>query len=81
MSGTVLADRLRTRHEDDRGLAARRREVYIEFIAAAGTAHSRLRRLAQGLDPDADLEADSSAALIDAGVHEVRERLFVDASA
>ncbi|MFD7941755.1 hypothetical protein ACFV5K_01795, partial [Streptomyces sp. NPDC059744] len=45
ISGTVLADRLRTRQEVDRGLGARRREAYIDFIAAAGAAHTQLRRL------------------------------------
>ncbi|MGY4988591.1 hypothetical protein [Streptomyces nigrescens] len=36
ISGTVLADYLRHRHERDRGAEARRRAVYIEFISAAG---------------------------------------------
>ncbi|MGW7052670.1 CchlQ [Streptomyces sp. NPDC054887] len=81
MSGTVLADHLRTRHEDDRGLESRRREVYVEFIAAAGSAHTALRRLANSPDAATDLEAASRAALVDAGLHEIRERLFVDASA
>lgn len=81
ISGTVLADRLRTRHEDDRGLGARRREVYIDFIAAAGTAHAQLRRLAQAPDTATDLETASRTALAEAGLYEVRERLFIDASA
>ncbi|MER7813568.1 CchlQ [Streptomyces sp900116325] len=81
ISGTVLADRLRTRQEADRGLGARRREAYIEFIAAAGAAHTQLRRLAQAPDAATDLESASRAALTEAGLYEVRERLFIDASA
>jgi hypothetical protein len=80
IAGTVLADRLRTRHEDDRGLEARRREVYVAFIAAAGTVHARLRQLAQDPSAPADLEAASRKALTDAGLYEARERLFIDAS-
>jgi hypothetical protein len=78
--GTVLADRLRTRRDDDRGLAGRRREAYIEFITAAGAAHAQLRYLAQDPSGPADLEAASRAALADARLYEARERLFIDAS-
>lgn len=81
ISGTLLADHLRTRHEDDRGLGARRREVYIDFIASAGTAHTQLRELAQDADAGVDLEAATRAALTDAELYQVRERLFIDASA
>ncbi|WP_392876543.1 CchlQ [Streptomyces sp. LN499] len=81
ISGTVLADRLRTRQEVDRGLGARRREAYIDFIAAAGAAHTQLRRLAQAPDAATDLESASRAALTDARHYEVRERLFIDDSA
>ncbi|MER7909388.1 CchlQ [Streptomyces sp. NPDC096068] len=81
IAGTVLADRLRTRQEHRRGLRERRREVYAEFIAAAGAAHTELRRLAQDGAGAAGLEAASRAALTDARVYEVRERLFLDASA
>lgn len=81
ISGTVLADRLRTRQEVDRGLGARRREAYIDFIAAAGAAHTQLRGLAQGPDAATDLESASRAALTDARLYEVRERLFIEASA
>ncbi|MFD3327534.1 CchlQ [Streptomyces sp. NPDC058701] len=80
IAGTVLADRLRTRQEHRRGLQERRRDVYTEFIAAAGAAHTELRRLAQGPVGAADLEAASRSALTDARIYEVRERLFLDAS-
>ncbi|MFE5511412.1 CchlQ [Streptomyces sp. NPDC056529] len=86
MAGTVLADRLRTGQEHRRGLQERRRDVYTEFIAAAGAAHTELRRLAQ-LGAGADgvgghgLEEASRSALTDARVYEVRERLFLDGSA
>ncbi|CAM5675319.1 hypothetical protein SAVIM338S_07154 [Streptomyces avidinii] len=81
IAGTVLADRLRTRQEHRRGLQARRRDVYTEFIAAAGAAHTELRRLAQlGAEATA-LEEASRLALTDARIYEVRERLFLDASA
>ncbi|GAA3897450.1 hypothetical protein GCM10022244_04670 [Streptomyces gulbargensis] len=80
MAGSVLADRLRTRQEDRRGLQERRRVVYTEFIAAAGAAHTELRRLAQHGGEAADLEDASRQALVDARVFEVRERLFLDAS-
>ena len=80
ISGTVLADRLRTRHDDDRGLQGRRREAYIEFISAAGAAHTQLRQLAQDPGAGADLEAASRTALTDARLYEVRERLYIDAS-
>ncbi|PWI44785.1 CchlQ [Streptomyces sp. ICBB 8177] len=82
MSGTLLADRLRARKEDDRGLGSRRREVYLEFIAATGVAHARLRELAQSaVSTTAGLDGASRDALAEAGVHQVRERLFIDASA
>ncbi|AEW99030.1 hypothetical protein [Streptantibioticus cattleyicolor] len=80
MSGTVLADRLRNRHDDERGLETRRRAVYIEFITAAGLCHTRLREIAQAPEAEADLEAATRAALSDAAIYEVRERLFIDAS-
>ncbi|MEW1905604.1 CchlQ [Streptomyces sp. NPDC086147] len=83
MAGAVLADRLRTGQEHRRGLQERRRDVYTEFIAAAGAAHTELRRLAQNGDgAGADgLEEASRSALTDARVYEVRERLFLDGSA
>ncbi|WP_028815281.1 hypothetical protein [Streptomyces flavidovirens] len=81
IAGTVLADRLRTRQEHRRGLQARRRDVYAEFIAAAGAAHTELRRLAQNGAEATDLEEASRVALMDARIYEVRERLFLDASA
>ncbi|WP_327257199.1 CchlQ [Streptomyces sp. NBC_01244] len=81
MAGTVLADRLRTRQEHRRGLQARRRDVYTEFIAAAGAAHTELRRLAQHGAEATGLEEASRLALTDARIYEVRERLFLDASA
>ncbi|BFV55950.1 hypothetical protein KCMC57_up10540 [Kitasatospora sp. CMC57] len=83
ISGTVLADRLRNRHEDDRGLGARRREVYTAFIAAASTAHAELVRLARNsADPGLAGQAEeaSRAVLVDAGLYDVRERLYIDAS-
>ncbi|MER5885892.1 CchlQ [Streptomyces sp. NPDC001941] len=80
IAGTVLADRLRTRQEHRRGLQAHRRGVYTEFIAAAGSAHTELRRLAQDGSGARDLEEATRAALTDARVYEVRERLFIDAS-
>ncbi|MER7763173.1 CchlQ [Streptomyces sp. NPDC097619] len=80
IGGTVLADRLRTRQEHRRGVQTRRREVYTEFIAAAGLAHTELRQLAQEGPGAAGLEEASRAALTDARVYEVRERLFIDAS-
>ncbi|MGW2304824.1 CchlQ [Streptomyces sp. NPDC001809] len=81
IAGTVLADRLRTRQEHRRSLQTRRRDVYTEFIAAAGAAHTELRRLAQNGAETTDLEEASRLALTDARVYEVRERLFLDASA
>ncbi|WP_405427956.1 CchlQ [Streptomyces erythrochromogenes] len=81
IAGTVLADRLRTRQEHRRGLQARRRDVYTEFIAAAGAAHTELRRLAQSGAEATGLEEASRLALTDARIYEVRERLFIDASA
>ncbi|MFG3355139.1 CchlQ [Streptomyces sp. NPDC048001] len=84
IAGTVLADRLRTRQEADQGLGARRRELYTEFITAAGTAHTELRRLAQERAPGAEevgAEEASRTALSAAGIYEVRERLYLDASA
>lgn len=80
IAGTVLADRLRTRQEHRRGLQERRRDVYTEFISAAGAAHTELRRLAQHGDEATDLEEASRLALTNARIYEVRERLFLDAS-
>lgn len=81
ISGTVLADYLRHRHENDRGVGARRRAVYIEFIGAAGVCHARLRQIAQAPGAEADLDAATRAALSDSAIYEVRERLFIDATA
>ncbi|WP_371529783.1 CchlQ [Streptomyces sp. NBC_01283] len=89
ITGTVLADHLRNRHETGRGLSARRRAVYIEFISAAEACHSRLRQIAQtaraesgeGGDEGGDLDVVTRAALAEAAIYEVRERLFIDASA
>ncbi|MEU8686378.1 CchlQ [Streptomyces sp. NPDC048611] len=80
IAGTVLADHLRHRHENDRGAEARRRTVYIEFIKAAGVCHARLRQVAQDPDAEADLAAAARAAVSEAAIHEVRERLFIDAT-
>lgn len=80
ISGTVLADHLRHRREDDRGAGERRRAVYIEFIRAAGVCHARLRRIAQDPDAEPDLDAATRAALTDARIHEVRESLYIDAT-
>ncbi|WP_392895919.1 hypothetical protein [Streptomyces sp. LN699] len=62
LAGTVMADRLRTRQEHRRGLQARRRDVYREFIAAAGAAHTELRCLAQNGPPASALFRASRAA-------------------
>ncbi|MFJ9321959.1 hypothetical protein [Streptomyces globisporus] len=59
ISGTVLADRLRQRHERDREADERRRSVYIEFIAAVGKCHTRLRGIAQARDPGVDPRWDA----------------------
>jgi hypothetical protein len=80
ITGTVLADYLRHRREDDRGAGARRRTVYIEFISAAGVCHARLRQIAQTPGGETDLDAVTRAALSDAGIYEARERLFIDAT-
>lgn len=80
IAGTVLAGYLSHRHEDERGAGARRRAVYIEFIGAVGECHAQLLRLAQTPSAGADLERAARAALSDAGIHEVRERLFIDAT-
>ncbi|MFC4494848.1 CchlQ [Streptomyces ovatisporus] len=81
VSGTVLADFLRNRREDGRGTGARRREVYIEFISAAGVCHSGLREIAQSDEADADRRTAARTALSEAGLYEARERLFIDATA
>ncbi|MFI1863942.1 CchlQ [Streptomyces jumonjinensis] len=80
MSGTVLADHLRSRHEDSRGVVDRRRAVYIEFISAAGVCHARLQGIAQDPRAEPDPASAARAALRDAGIQEVRERLYIDAS-
>ncbi len=79
MTGTVLADHLRHRHERDAGLGERRRAIYLDFIAAAETCHSALRAL-QTAPGGADVAAASRAALSDSRIYEARERLFIDAS-
>ncbi|MEE1754606.1 CchlQ [Streptomyces sp. SP18CS02] len=78
--GTVLADHLRHRHEDDRGVGTRRRAVYLEFITAAGVCHTRLRHIAGRAGTGTELDAATRAALDESGIHEARERLFIDAS-
>ncbi|MGI5404741.1 CchlQ [Streptomyces sp. CA-135486] len=81
ISGTVLADHLRHRHEEDRGVGTRRRAVYIEFISAVGACHARLRQIAEVPGAEACLDTATRAALSDAAIYEARERLFIDASA
>ncbi|EIV92757.1 hypothetical protein [Frankia sp. QA3] len=81
IAGTVLADHLRGRREDDRGHLQRRRDAYIAFIVAAGVCHTRLRQIAQDSAGNGDLDAASRAVLADAGIYDVRERLFIDATA
>jgi hypothetical protein len=80
IGGTVLADRLRTRHDDGRGRQDRRRDVYLHFIAAAGACHTRLRAIAQDPRGAGALEEASRAALADTGLYDARERLFIEAS-
>ncbi|SDK17269.1 CchlQ [Streptomyces indicus] len=80
MAGTVLADHLRHRHEQDRGLGERRRAVYLDFIAAAEGCHAKLRALRPDAEPEV-LAREARAALADSGIYEARERLFIDASA
>src|SRR5690242_18176422 len=80
ISGTVLADRLRTRHEDGRGVVTRRREVYLQVFTAAGTSHTQLPALAQYPTASTQLAATSRAALTDASRYKIRERFFIDAS-
>ncbi|WP_329396033.1 CchlQ [Streptomyces melanogenes] len=81
ISGTVLADYLRHRREDERGGGARRRAVYLEYITAAEACFTRLRQLAQTPGGETDLAAATRAALREGGIQEVRERLFIEASA
>ncbi|MFE7003038.1 CchlQ [Streptomyces griseus] len=71
ISGTLLADRLRQRHERDRGAQERRRAVYIEFIAAVGRCHTRLRGIAQAQDPAVDPDLAARAAFDEAAVQRV----------
>ncbi|WP_371649946.1 MULTISPECIES: CchlQ [unclassified Streptomyces] len=80
ISGTVLADYLRHRREGERGVGARRRAVYLEFITAAEACFTRLRHLAQTPGEEPDLEAATRVALREGGIQEVRERLFIEAS-
>lgn len=80
ISGTVLADYLRRRHEDVREVGERRRAMYIEFITAAEACHARLRQIAQAPGIEAELDAATRAALSDAAIYEARERLFIDAT-
>ncbi|MDJ0347133.1 CchlQ [Streptomyces sp. H10-C2] len=80
IAGTVLADYLRHRHDDDRSIGARRRAVYIEFITAAGACHARLRHIAQDPSAEPDLDAVTRAVLSDTGIYDARERLFIDAA-
>ncbi|GAA0586003.1 CchlQ [Streptomyces crystallinus] len=80
ISGTVLADYLRHRREGERGVGARRRAVYLEFISAAEACFTQLRHLAQTPGAEPDLAAATRAALRGGGIQEVRERLFVEGS-
>ncbi|MCK9923105.1 CchlQ [Frankia sp. AgPm24] len=81
IAGTVLADHLRGRRDDDRGHLLRQRDAYIAFIVAAGVCHTRLRQIAQDNTGSGDPDAASRAVLADAGIYDVRERLFIDATA
>ncbi|MEO3974885.1 CchlQ [Streptomyces sp. CAU 1734] len=80
MAGTVLVDGLRSRQEVRHSASDRRRDVYTEFISAAGVAHARLRVTARAPDAEPDPAGAARAALVGAALHEVRERLFIEAS-
>ncbi|WP_101832369.1 CchlQ [Frankia canadensis] len=81
ISGTVLADRVRARDDDGRARRERRQDTYVAFIVAAGVCHTRLRQIAGDTSAlPADRDARSRTVLADAGIYDVRERLFLDAS-
>ncbi|MEV5709986.1 hypothetical protein [Actinoallomurus sp. NPDC052274] len=80
LAGTLLNDHLRDRRESRRSGRTRARDLYVEFIVAAGACHTRLRRIAQEPGGRPDLDAATREALVEAGIHEIRERLFIDAS-
>jgi hypothetical protein len=80
LTGTLLNDHLRDRRETRHGRQSRTRDLYAEFIVAAGICHTRLRQLAQDPGSRPDLETAVRDALIEAGIYEIRERLFIDAS-
>jgi hypothetical protein len=80
LAGTFMNDHLRDRRETRRSRETRARDLYVEFIVAAGVCHTRLRRLAQESSSQFDLDTATRDALIEAGISEIRERLFIDAS-
>ncbi|MEV5751546.1 hypothetical protein AB0L00_27300 [Actinoallomurus sp. NPDC052308] len=80
LAGTLLNDHLRDRRETRRGRQTRSRDLYAQFIVAAGACHTRLRQIAQEPGGQPDLDAVTRDALTEAGIHEIRERLFIDAT-
>jgi hypothetical protein len=80
LTGTILIDQLRRRHEIEESRAARSRDLYVQFTVSAGACHTQLRQIALSPDTHTDLDARTRAAFINAGIYELRERLFIDAS-
>ncbi|MER6910173.1 CchlQ [Streptomyces sp. NPDC000594] len=80
MAGTVLVDGLRSRQEARQSGDERRRAVYTDFIGAAGECHAELRRIARRPAEHPDPAGAARDALRTAAVHEVRERLFIEAT-
>ncbi|MBP2579592.1 hypothetical protein J3A78_000070 [Streptomyces sp. PvR006] len=80
--GTVPADRLRTRQEHPPPQPSGAPTGRLHGVHRGGRpTHTELRRLAQNGAATIDLEEASRLALTDARIHEVRECLFLHASA
>lgn len=79
LAGTVVSEQLRHRRANQRSRESRSRDVYVQFIVAAGACHTRLREITQ-LSVSVDRAAATQEAFTAAGIYPIRERLFIDAS-
>ncbi len=79
LSGTVVADVIRSRRDRGHGDESQRRADYVDFLVALSSTHGRLRAIArQGLDGRA-LHVASREVIGETGLHLAYEKLLISA--
>ena len=80
ISGTVMADLLRSRDNRHRDGYSKRRRAYVEIVLALGAGLEGLRHAARLEAPDDERVAASDKALSKAGVYVAREKILMTAA-